>query len=324
MRRRLLLLAGSATWLLPRVGLSQPARHSRIGYLSGGSLTYQAAWLDAFKQGLRDLGYNDSSILMETRFAEGHFERLPGLVAELVRLAPEVIVTGGSPAAQAAKSATATIPIVMATSGDPVRAGLVASLARPGGNVTGLSNIQDDIAEKQLDLLKALLSHAQRVAVLINPGTPAHANVWQMILRAAPVLHLDVVPVQVRSPEEIENAFSSVTEAHVDAILVLADAVFLIEARRIAELAATKKLPAIYSDRNHVRAGGLMSYAPDARDSFRRAATYVDKILKGTRPDELPVEQPTKLELVINLKAAQALALEVPVSLLVRADEIIE
>lgn len=244
--------------------------------------------------------------------------------AELVGLAPEVIVTGSSAAALAAKKATSTIPIVTAFTADPIGAGLAASLARPGGNVTGLSNVQEDTAAKVLQLLKSAAPNATRIAVLINPGNPSHAHEWRGTQEAARVLHTELFSAEIRDPGEMDGAFATVKSGHADALAVFADPLFLLEASRIADFAASNKLPAIYNLREHVEVGGLMSYGPDLKDSFRRAAVFVDKILKGARPADLPIEQPTKFELVINLKTAKALGLTIPPALLTGADEVIE
>jgi ABC-type uncharacterized transport system substrate-binding protein len=248
--------------------------------------------------------------------------RLAGLADELVRLAPEVIVTGSAAAAVAAKRATSSIPIVTVFTADPVGTGLAASLARPGGNITGLSNIMEDTAGKELELLRSVAPQATRIAILINPGNPAHAKELQGAREGASALGAGLLPLEIRAPGEIDSAFAAMKSAH--GLVVLADPLFFAERSRIADLAARQKLPAIYGFREFVTAGGLMSYGPDLKASFQRAAAYVDKILKGTKPADLPFEQPTKVELVINLKAANAMGLTIPQSLLARADEVIE
>ena len=321
--RRLVL---GATWvyLVPGTSLAQSDRRRRIATLSGGShATGEANWR-AFREAMRALGYREEELAIESRWADGHNERLPAFAAELVGLAPEVIVTGSSAAALAAKKATSTIPIVTVFTADPIGAGLATSLARPGGNVTGLSNVQEDTVAKVLQLLKTAAPSVTRIAVLINPGNPSHAHELRVAQEAARVLRTELFSVEVRDPGEIDGAFAAVKSGRADALAVLADPLFLLEASRIADFAASNKLPAIYNVREHVEAGGLISYGPDLKDSFRSAAVFVDKILKGARPGDLPIEQPTKFELVINLKTARALGLTVPQSLLTRADEVIE
>ena len=279
----------------------------------------------AFRQGLRDLGYVEGqNIAIEYRWAEGRFERLPDLAAELVRLKVDVIVSVVTQASLAAKNATRTIPIVMVAAGDPLGSGLVASLARPGGNVTGPSSMLAELAGKELELLKETVPNVSRVAVLWNPANA----VWQaQMLRATEVaaraLGLQLQLLEARGPDELEGAFAAMTRERASALLVQVDVIFALHARRIADLAAKRRLPAMYGSREHVEAGGLISYAPNVPDVFRRAATYVDKILKGAKPADLPVEQPTKFELVINLKTAKALGLTIPQAVLIRADEVI-
>jgi putative ABC transport system substrate-binding protein len=321
---RRLVLAAAGVYLVPGTSLAQPGRHRRIATLSGGSRAAGEANWRAFREAMRALGYREEELAIESRWADGHNERLPAFAAELVGLAPEVIVTGSSAAALAVKKATSTIPIVTAFTADPVGAGLADSLARPGGNVTGLSNVQEDTVAKELQLLKTAAPSATRIAVLINPGNPSHPHEWRGAQEAVRVLHTELFSVEVRVPDEIEGAFAAVKSGRADAFAVVADPLFLLEASRIADFAASNKLPAIYNVREHVEAGGLMSYGADLKDSFRRAAVFVDKILKGARPADLPIEQPTKFELVINLKTAKALGLTVPQSLLALADEVIE
>jgi len=312
----------------------QAGKVHRIGFLSPSSPSdperlaspFGERGLAAFRQGLRDLGYVEGqNIAIEYRWAEGRFERLPDLAAELVRLKVDVIVSVVTQATLAAKNATGTIPIVLVAAGDPLGSGLVANLARPGGNVTGPSSMYGDLAGKQLELLKETVPKVSRVAVLWNPANA----VWQaQMLRqteiAARALGLQVQLLEARGPDELEGAFAAMTRERVSALLVQVDVIFALHARRIADLAAKRRVPAMYGSREHVEAGGLMSYAPNVPDLFRRAATYVDKILKGAKPADLPVEQPTKFELVINLKTAKALGLKIPQSILIRADEVIQ
>jgi putative ABC transport system substrate-binding protein len=265
------------------------------------------------------------NIAIEYRFAEGRLERLPELAVELVRLKVDVILATSSPPALAAKNATRTIPIVMATSADPVGLGLVASLAWPGGNVTGLSfSVGLDVAGKELELLKETVPNVRRVAVLSNSGNPGNALALENVKTRARSLGVQLQILEARGPNELESAFKAMARERAEAFLVIPDSVFGFHRDRIQELAAKNRLPAMYGLREHTEAGGLMSYAVDLRDSLRRSATYVDKILKGAKPADLPIEQPTKYELIINLKTAKALGLTIPPSVLARADEVIE
>ena len=321
-RRRVLAAAGAS--LLPRLASSQSVKRRRIATLGQGSRAGGAVTWEAFWQGLRALGYGDQELAIESRWADGHVERLPELAAELVRLAPEVIVTGSVPAALAAKRATPTIPIVVTLMNDPVGNGLVASLAHPGGNVTGLSSMQEDTVAKEVQLLKTAVPGAERIAVLFDSANPTHAGVLNTVREAAQSLHTGLLSIEARAPNEIDGAFSVMAREHADALVVLGGPLAMNQKSRIVELAASYKLPAIYYERELVMVGGLMSYGTDLRDVNKRAATYVDKILKGARPADLPVEQPTKFELVVNLKTAQALGLTIPPSILDLADEVIE
>jgi putative ABC transport system substrate-binding protein len=305
----------------------QAAKIARIGYLT---LNLAAAphVREAFLQGLRDLGYVEGrNVVIEYRDAEGKVERLPALAAELVALKVDVILAGGTPQALAAKQATRTIPIVFASSPDPVGSGLVTSLARPGGNVTGLSFLAPELVGKRLEQLKQALPGVSRVAVLWQPGGQGERTEKDMLKEAEVAARaLGVRPqfVEARGPADIDRAFSDMTRARAGALTVLSTPMFVSERRRLVDLAAKNRLPTVFSFREYVDAGGLMSYGPNLADLFRRAATYVDKILKGAKPADLPVEQPTKFDLVINLKTAKALGLTIPPSLLGRADEVIQ
>jgi putative ABC transport system substrate-binding protein len=305
----------------------QSARVPRIGYLTGNLAT--GLYLrEAFLQGLRDLGYVEGrNVAIEYREAEGKYERFPVLAGDLVAPKVDVIVVTNTPAALAAKQANRTIPIVLAWAADPVGSGLVTSLARPGGNVTGLSILVTELVGKRLELLKQVVPGASRIAALWHPGDYGE-GVEKKMLREADVaaraLGMRLQVVEARGPEDFDRAFSDMTRARADAVTVQSTNIFFIERRRLVDLAAKNRLPAIYVAREFVDAGGLMSYAPNVADLFRRAATYVDKILKGAKPGDLPVEQPTKFELVINLKTAKGLGLTIPPSLLQRADQIIE
>ena len=305
----------------------QAAKIPRIGWLANNPAG-SPHLLEAFLQGLRDLGYVEGrNVVIEYRDAEGKLERLPALAAELVALKVDVIVAAGPPAALAAKQATRTLPIVFASSGDPVTSGLVTSLARPGGNVTGLSAVAPELVGKCLEQLKQAVPGVSRVAVLWQPGGLGERT-DKYILKEAEVaaraLGVRLQFVEARGPADFDRAFSDMTRARAGALTVLSTPMFVSERRRLVDLAAKNRLPAVYPWREFVDAGGLMSYGPNLADMFRRAATYVDKILKGAKPADLPVEQPTKFELVINLKTAKALGLTIPASVLARADEVIQ
>jgi putative ABC transport system substrate-binding protein len=297
----------------------------RIGFLHPGSALPEPASLETLRQGMRELGYVEGqNLVMEYRYAEEREERLPALAAELVRLKVEVIVAGGTSATRAAQHATRTIPIVMTGTNDPVGAGFVASLARPEGNITGLSFLGAELPGKRLELLKEAVPQSTRVAVLANPASPTYDPVMHNLTGAARALGLSLHLVEVRRAEELERAFAAMTHAGADALMVLSDSILLSQLPgRIADLAATHRLPAIYVRRVYVEAGGLISYGPSLPDLYRRAATYVDKILKGAKPAELPVEQPMKFELVLNLKTAKALGFTFPPAILFQADEVI-
>jgi putative ABC transport system substrate-binding protein len=294
-----------------------------IGVLLRGSP--QSRGLEAIRQGLRDLGYVEGqNLVIEARYAQGIHDRLPALAVELVRRNVAVIVVDGTATAMVAKAATTTIPIVFTLAGDPVGSGLVASLARPGGNVTGLSNLTGELSGKQLQLLKEAVPLISHVAVLFNPVNPATATMLNGVKVAARDLAVELQFLEVRKLGELASAFSAMTRGRAGAFLALPDPIFTTQQARLLELAAKSRLPAMYTPREWAEAGGLMAYGPSFADNFRRAATYVDKILKGTRPVDLPVEQPTKFELVINLKTAKALGLTIPQSVLLRADEVIQ
>jgi putative ABC transport system substrate-binding protein len=324
----LLAVLPGAVLLAPLVGEAQQAAAiPRIGFLSPSPVSdpRAASFLEAFRQGLRELGYAEGrNIVIETRFAEGKFDQLPGLAAELVRAKVDVIATYTTPAAQAAKRATATIPIVMATVIDPVTAGLAASLARPRGNITGLSQMVPDLVGKQLELLKEVAPKISRAALLLNPANPAHALAIRDVNVAVRSLGIQLQLVEARRPSELENAFAAMTTERAEAVIVLVDSMLIDHRTRIADLAARHRLPTVSATIETTEAGGLLAYGPSVRDMFRRAAAYVDKILKGAKPADLPIEQPTKFELVINLRTAKALGLTIPQSVLLRADQVIQ
>ena len=297
-------------------GAQTPPKIPRVGYIAGASATSTEHMVGAFRQRLRELGYVEGqTIALEVRYAEGRSERIPELVAELVGLKMDVLVAGSSAAALAAKKATGTIPIVMVAA-DPVGLGLVASLARPGGNVTGLSYFNEAIVAKRVQLLKEFVPGLARVAVLRNPTIAVHATFWQETEVAARTLGVALQPLDIRGPDDFEAAFAAATRGNAQALIAFDDALTVAYRPQIVALAASSRLPAMYGLREFPDDGGLMSYGPSFADLFRRAATYVDKILKGAKPADLPVEQPTKFELVINLKTAKALGLTVPPSLL--------
>jgi putative tryptophan/tyrosine transport system substrate-binding protein len=303
---------------VPRIGILSPTAPSEARSPSDLAVLFAA-----FRQGLRDLGYVEGrNITIESRWAEGNYERLPGLAADLVRLKVNVIVTYGTPASEAAKRATSTIPIVMAAIIDPVASGLVTSLARPGGNVTGQSMMSPDLVEKQLEILKEVVPKVSRVALLHNPANPGNAPQVKHAQDAARALGVRLQLLGARDPGEIDSAFAVMTGEQ--AVIVLVDATLQGNRARITDLAARHRLPAVYGLSEYAEVGGLLTYGPNRLDMFRHAGVYVDKILKGAKPGDLPVEQPTKFELVINLKTAKALGLTIPPSLLVRADQVIE
>ena len=326
MRRRefILALGGAAAWPLA-ARAQQAGKVWRIGMLDTTSAALNAANLDAFRKGLRELGYVEGqNLIIDYRAAEGRNEGLSDLASELVRRKVDVIVTRGTTAALAAKNASPTIPVVMAASGDPVVTGIVAGLARPGGNVTGLSAIVSELEPKRVELLKDLLPRFTRVAALYNMGSPVGPPRWDTLKQATASLGIAPQLLDVRKPEDLEHAFDAAAAQRADALVVANDTVTTTSRRRVAELAAKLRLPAAYASREFVDAGGMMTYGVSYPDLYRRAAIFVDKIFKGARPADLPVEQPTKFELVINLKATKALGLDVPPTLLARADEVIE
>ena len=311
------------------IALSEPAisqppgKIHRVGVLGNEN---NPPW-EGFRQGLRELGYVDGqNITIEWRWSEGKPDRFPGLATEVVALKPDVIVASGTQATRAAKRATSAIPIpiVMTTSSYPDKIGLVDSLSRPGGNVTGLSNVGPELSGKKLQLLKEIAPKVSRVAVLFNPASEVEPLAVRELSAAAPAVGVEILSVEVRSPDDFSAAFAALSPSRVDALLALGNPINFRGRQLIADFSLKNRLPSIYDEGLFVDAGGLMSYAPSFTDSFRRAATYVDKILKGAKPADLPVEQPTKFEFVINLKTAKALGLTIPRAVLARADEIIE
>jgi putative ABC transport system substrate-binding protein len=328
-RQRLIRFLVCVFLVCPCVALAQQSgKQTKIGWLVGSSRDSSTLpkYVQAFRERLEHLGHVEGrDIAIEFRYAERNFDRLPGLAAELIEQKVDIIVTVATPAALAARKATGSIPIVAISVTDPVGRGLVESLARPGGNVTGLAfGVGLDIFSKGLELLKEAVPGLQTVAVLVNPANPFHEAAASQMETAALALNLRGRVFQVRRPEEIATAFESIAQAQYGAVCIVADAFFLSERSQIAKLAITYQLPSMHQLREEAEAGGLISYGPDSTDLYRRAATYVDAIIKGAKPADLPVQQPTKFQLVINLKTAKELGLTIPPFLLARADEVIE
>lgn len=326
MRRRVfvsLLSGAAATWPLA-ARAQQRAKVYRIGILTlgVGPSTPIAA---AFRQGLRQHGYVEGqTVALEYRFAEGRADRLPAMAADLVRMNVDIIVTESTAAAVVAKQATQTIPIVMAIVADVVGAGLVTSLARPGGNITGFSMVIEGVMGKRLQFLKEVAPKTSLFGVIWNPSNPSHERQLREIEAAARSLGLQLHPVEARNPADLDAAFTALIVARAGAVLAFGDGMMMKERTRIVEFARSRRLPGLFADREFADAGGLMVYGPNLASHFRRAAVYVDKILKGARPGDLPIEQPTKFELIINMKTARALGISVPESILIHADEVIE
>ena len=325
-RRKLIiaLLASSLGVPLASFG-QQAAKVARIGFLEASSPSAIAARIEAFRQGLRELGYVEGkNVAIEYRYAEGNFDRLPALAAELVRLNVNVIVTGGPTAIPAAKAATTAIPIVMAFDTDPVGSGFAASLAKPGGNITGLSTLAPELSAKQIELLKEIVPKLARVAVLGTASRPGSAHALREVENAAKALKVQVQFQDVVDPKGIDAAFLAARKGSADAVLVLGSPLFNANRMELTELASKSRYPVIYDRAEFVEAGGLMTYSVSLADLARRAATYVDKILKGAKPGDLPIEQPTKFDLVVNMKTAKALGIKIPNSVLAQATKVIE
>jgi len=327
--RRRQLMAGSAAFLLAKLARAQPASKSwRIGILS---LRSRPASFDsdrnfsAFRGGLRELGYVDGqNVTLEWRFADGESGRLPALAEELVRLKVDVIVTAGNQSIEAARKATATIPIVIATSIDPVGSGFVASLARPGGNITGLSNLTGETSAKHVEILAAVLPGLSRLALLVNPTNSGHAEIRDSVRAAAAGRSIELLVFEARAEQEFDDAFAAMAKRRISALIVAVDSVFTRRCARIATLAAQHRIASIYAPPALAEAGGLFGYGGDFSENFHRAAAYVDKILKGAKPADLPVEQATKFDLTVNLKTARAIGITIPPSIMAAADRIIE
>jgi putative tryptophan/tyrosine transport system substrate-binding protein len=327
-RRKLLAILATSALASPLRAYPQPERIRRIGFLAGRSRSTPSnpdPYYDAFVDELRKLGYTEGkTIAIEWRFAEGKYDRLPQLASDLVRRNVEVIVTHSTPVTRAAQSATNTIPIVFAGVGDPVSTGFAESLARPGRNITGLSQMISDLVSKQFELLKALLPAAARIGALMNPNNPNRDRYLKNLQDNAKRFDMAIVPGDAQSPEDIRRAFATMAQKGAQAVFIAADGLFVGQAHLLAELGLAHRLPSIGTYREHVSAGVLISYGDNVVAGYRRAAVYVDKILKGARPGELPIEQPTKIHLAINRKTAKALGVTIPRELLLRADEVFD
>ncbi len=328
MQRRefIVLIGGAAAAVWPQAARAQqPGKIPRVGFMGNSTAALEANLVGPFREGLRELGYVEGrNIAIEYRWADGDYARFPALVAELIAAKVDVIVTAGTPASLAVKKATSTVPLVMIAVGDPVGTGLVPSLARPGGNLTGLSSIAPDLEGKRLELLREIVPKLSHVAFFFNPANPFHAVSMRNGRAAAQALGIKLQPHEVRRSEDLDAAFDTIAKEKPDALLILADRVFLHNRQRMMDFATEQRLPSVNAYREVVEAGGLMSYGPSYEDMHKRAAIYVDKILKGAKPADLPIEQPTKFTLILNLKAAKALGLDVSPMLLARADEVIE
>jgi ABC-type uncharacterized transport system substrate-binding protein len=323
-RREVITLLGGAAACPLAARAQQPGKVDRVGFLWDSPVVWPRA-LEGFRRALRDLGWIEGhNVVIEYRWAEGRFDRLNDLAEELVRLKVDVIVAPTSIYTAAAKRATSTIPIVFASHADPIGSGHVTSLARPGGNVTGFTVMLTETSAKSLELFKEVVPGLARVAVIWDPATPSHSPGLDAVKVMGRALGLEIQALAVRNATEFDSAFSAITQQRANGVVVLSTPLFIGPAGQLADLAKKHKLPTMFGPREHVEAGGLLSYGPERADLYRRAASYVDKILRGEKPADLPVQQPTKFEFVINLKTAKALGLTVPPSLLARADEVIE
>jgi putative ABC transport system substrate-binding protein len=325
-RREFITLLGGAAIAWPlAAGAQQAGKVPRVGFMGNSTAALEANLVGPFRDGLRELGYQEGrNIVIEYRWAEGNYQRFPALVGELLAVPVDVIVTAGTPATLAVKKATSTVPLVMIAVGDPVGTGIVPSLAHPGANITGLSSIAPDLEGKRLELLREVLPKLSRVALFLNPLNEFHTVSVRQAFAAAQALGIKLHALEVRTSEEVDGALATLVPAKPDALLILADRVFLHNRKRMMDFATEHRLPSVNAYREVVEAGGLMSYGPSYEDMHRRAADYVDKILKGAKPGDLPVQQPTKFTLILNLKSAKVLGVEVPPILLARADEVIE
>lgn len=330
MRRREFIAAaiGCVALLLAHMPTShaqQKEKIPRVGFMGNSTAALEANLIKAFRDGFRELGYEEGrNIEIVFRWAKGNYARFPKLIAELLADKVDVLVTAGTPATLAVKKTTSTVPLVMVAVGDPVGTKIVPNLAHPGGNITGLSSLAPDLEGKRLELLREVVPHLTHVAFFLNPANAFHTVSMRQALAAAKALKIELRPHEVRKTEDLDTAFANIAKDRPDGLLILADRVFLHNRKRLMDFATQQKLPSINAYRELVRAGGLMSYGPSYEDMHRRAAIYVDQILKGAKPGDLPIELPTKFNLFVNLKAALALGLEMPPLLLSRADEIIE
>lgn len=324
-RRKLIIALGAGALTAPQISFAQKqGKIWRIGFLGSGTATGYARQVDALRLGLSELGYLEGkNIVIEFRWAEDKNDRLPDLAAELVRLNVDVIVTDGTPGTRAAKQATATIPIVMAVSGDAVATGLIASLARPGGNVTGTTFLEPQLSAKRVEMIRDALPRVAKVAVLVNPANPATGPVYQVMEATANALKVKLQKFEIRGASEFESVFAAMVKSRVDAVVIVADGLVVGNAVAIAKLANSRRIPSS-GPRAFAEAGSLLGYGQIATEMFRRAAFFVDKILKGVKPANIPVEQPTIFELIVNLKTAKALGIKIPQMFLQRADKIIE
>jgi putative ABC transport system substrate-binding protein len=317
------LIGGAATW--PRRVLAQQTKIPVIGFLSGRTPATSSIPVDAFRRGMAELGYNEGKdYAVEFRYTEGRYELLPRLAERLVTAKVDIIVALGSPSVRAAQRATSRIPIVIAGTGDAVQSGLVASLARPGGNTTGSSHLTSDVLAKHVQLMMTILPNISRIAILTNPGSATRKALLKSVEQAAGGKSAIVIAVDARNVDELNNGFAKIKRERAQALLIGGDSLLISQTEEIARLAADSLLPSSANWPEYAQAGGLFSYGSDIKDSYRRAATFVDKIIKGAKPADLPIEQPTKFELIINRKTAKALGLEIPASLLFTADEVIE
>jgi putative tryptophan/tyrosine transport system substrate-binding protein len=325
-RRAFIKLLGAATAAWPLAARAQqPAKIPRIGFMGNSTAALEANLVRPFRERLRELGYEEGrNVAIEYRWADGHYDRFPALVAELLAAKVDVIVTAGTPASLAVKKATSTVPLIMVAVGDPVGSGLVPSLAQTGGNITGLSSIAPDLEGKRMELLREVVPRLSHVAVFLNPINPFHAVSMRQAHVAAQTLGIKLRALEVPASDDLDGAFATIVKEKPDALLILADRVFLHDRERMMDFATQHRLPSVNAYRELVEAGGLMSYGPSYEDMHRRAADYADKILKGAKAGDLPIEQPTKFTLIINLRAAKALGLDVSPMLVARADEVIE
>ena len=323
-RREFIALLGSAAAALPLAAAAQP-KIPRIGFMGNSTAALEANLLDAFREGLRELGYEDGrNIVIEYRWADGKYDHFPVLVAELIAAKVDAIVTAGTPAALAVKNATTTVPLVMVAVGDPIGTGLVPSLARPGGNLTGLSSIAPDLEGKRLQLLREVTPALSHVGIFINSLNPFHVSSMRQAHDAAQTMGIKLRLHDIRKSEDLDDAFAAIRKERPDALLILADRVFLHNRERIVDFANEQRLPNVNAYKELVEVGGLMSYGPSYEDIHKRAAIYVDKIVKGAKPADLPIEQPSKFTFIVNLRAAKTLGVTVPSQLLGLVDQLIE